>query len=84
MPAVSAVGPVGNALTSIEPKCQVEGLDPFRPGSPNRASIVRLVGAVLCELNDDWTVVRRYMTLDDRKEDLGEPKALAPPKKNAA
>ena len=29
---------------------------------PNRASIVRLVGAVLCEMNDDWAVVRRYIT----------------------
>jgi transposase-like protein len=50
---------------------------------PHRASIVRLVGAVLCELNDDWAVVRRYMTIENREEEQAEPKALAP-RKHAA
>lgn len=35
---------------------------------PKRASIVRLDGAVLCEINDDWAVVRRYMTIEQREE----------------
>ena len=41
---------------------------------PNEASIVRLVGAVLLEANDEWQLQHRYKQAEGRAE-LGAPPA---------
>jgi transposase-like protein len=45
---------------------------------PNEAAITRLVGAILLEQNDEWTVSRRYMSLETLAPISDAPNASLP------
>ncbi len=47
---------------------------------PNRSSLIRLVGAVLAEISEDWAVVRRYMTPETPAKEENKQLEAAPTK----
>lgn len=59
---IHSTNPIERLNKEVKRRADVVGI------FPNEASIVRLVGAVLLEQNDEWTMQRRYMQVEGMAE----------------
>jgi putative transposase len=61
-PKLHSTNPLERLNKEVKRRAAVVGI------FPNEASIIRLVGAILLEQNDEWALQHRYMTLETMSE----------------
>jgi putative transposase len=59
---IHSTNPIERLNKEVKRRADVVGI------FPNEASIIRLVGAVLLEQNDEWTMQHRYMQIEGMAE----------------
>ena len=55
---ISSTNPLERVNGEVKRRSDVAGI------LPNEAAVVRLVGAILLEQNDEWAIQRRYLSLE--------------------
>ncbi|MCP1169854.1 IS256 family transposase [Limimaricola litoreus] len=71
-PQIASTNPLERVNREIKRRSDVIGI------FPNDEAIVRLVGALMLETNDEWTVARRYMSLGSLARVIDNPDIRLP------
>ncbi len=71
-PQIASTNPLERVNREIKRRSDVIGI------FPNDKAIVRLVGALMQETNDEWTVARRYMSLETLARVIDNPDIRLP------